>query len=64
MNETLVEAEKGWYELRVNRCELDVDLTLSSGQIFSWHRHHVPGPEGGHQEWRGIIQDRLAAVAS
>lgn len=48
-----------WHTVNVRKAELNLDLTLSSGQVFSWHLvpHHQ---EDGNDvaEWRGVIQDR------
>lgn len=51
-----------WHTISVARSELDLDLTLSSGQVFSWG--HVTGwreLEEGHEkfdEWKGFIKDK------
>lgn len=52
-----MEKAKEWHRVSVPKSELDLDLTLSSGQVFSWH---PISDEDDLIEWRGIIQDRLA----
>ena len=49
-----------WDTINVAKSELDLDLTLSSGLVFSWG--HVTGywrePEEKIDEWKGFIKDK------
>lgn len=55
--------EPEWYRVRVPKGELDLDITLSSGQVFSWSS--CDGPEWSDgREWNGIIGERLASSSS
>ena len=49
-----------WHTLHFSEDELDLDVTLSSGQIFSWH---AAKPDSSVTEWRGILADRSAGFA-
>lgn len=44
-----------WRTLNFSEHELDLDVTLSSGQIFSWHD---AGSYSSAREWRGVLADR------
>ncbi len=47
-----------WYVLHASKDELNLDLILSSGQIFSWHSVPALG-SSSESMWRGVIRDRL-----
>jgi hypothetical protein len=50
-----LEGSPGWHSLLFSEHELDLDITLSCGQIFSWHRASDTDSEG--ITWRGVLAD-------
>ena len=56
----MAEGDSDWYKLCFSEDELDLELTLSSGQVFTWSRvSSGPDASGGAEiEWRGVIADR------